>query len=267
MLLRIVLYVMVAYVALTAVVFFLQRRLLYLPDMTRPSQVSVQAVGLQFWHVSGKDYRGFIGTRPRDASKGTVLIFHGNAGTAIDRSYYARALEPLGYRVILVEYPGYGGRPGNPSEKTLTLDARQSVELAHKEFGAPIFLWGESLGSGVVTSVASNSTLPVASVILLTPWDSLPRLAQSIYWYLPARWLVRDKFDNVTNLQSFNGRIAILLADRDDVIPTDHGLRLYESIPGNKKLWRFRNAGHNDWPIQPTESWWQEVMDFVAKRM
>lgn len=99
----------------------------------------------------------------------------GNAGAAIDRSYYVRALEPLGYRVLLMEYPGYGGRPGSPSETTLTRDARASIELARQAFGQPIFLWGESLGSGVVAAVVADPTLPVAAVILLTPWDSLPR--------------------------------------------------------------------------------------------
>jgi alpha-beta hydrolase superfamily lysophospholipase len=265
MLLRVVLYAIMAYIALTAVVFFLQRQLLYLPRVDHASERAAQAIGLTFWPASGQDYRGFIGTGRSDDAKGTVMIFHGNAGAAMDRTYYVRALEPLGYRVLLMEYPGYGGRTGKPSEKRLTRDARTSIERAAKEFGQPIFLWGESLGGGVVAAVVSDPTLPVAALILLTPWDSLPSLAQTLYWYLPARWLVRDKFDNVSNLQAFTGRVAIVLAERDDIIPKRHGLRLYTSLTGRKQLWCFPHAGHNSWPSQSTASWWREVMDFVAE--
>ncbi len=265
MLIRVVAYAIMAYVAFAAMIFFLQRRLLYLPSTDTPSESAVDAVGRKYWPALDNDYRGFIGAGYNEPAKGTVLIFHGNAGAAVDRLYYVHALQPLGYRVLLMEYPGYGGRVGQPSETTWTQDAKRSIQLAYQAFGPPLFLWGESLGSGVVAAAASDATLPVTAMILLTPWDSLSRLAQTLYWYLPARWLVRDKFDSVQNLQAFHGRVAVVVAEHDDIIPIAHGLRLYESISSPKKLWRFRHAGHNSWPLQPTESWWREVMNFVTE--
>ena len=53
--------------------------------------------------------------------RGTAIVFHGNAGHAGHRAYYARALTPLGLRVILAEYPGYGPRAGQPGEQALSL--------------------------------------------------------------------------------------------------------------------------------------------------
>lgn len=260
---KLLLYAILFYLLLLAVVFFMQRRLLYLPNPARPADGSVHAANLTFWPAANGDYRGFLGTEPLPPTKGTVVIFHGNAGRAADRSYYVQALSPLGYRVLLAEYPGYGGRDGTPSEASLIADAKTTVELAHQEFGGPIFLWGESLGCGVVTAVAAETDVPIQGVILLTPWESLPKLAQSVYWFFPARWLVRDQFDNGANLAGYSGPVAVLLAGRDEVIPVGHGQRLFDSVASPKKLWIFEEAGHNSWPIGPEEGWWQEVMAYV----
>lgn len=263
MLLRLVLYILIGYVALTALVFFVQRWLLYLPSSNLPSESDLQVLGLQYWPASGPDYRGLVNTRIQAPVKGTVMVFHGNGGVASDRLYYTRALAPLGYRVLLMEYPGYGGRAGTLSETAFVADAKHSIALAHQSFGGPLFLWGESLGAGVVAALAADATLPVDGVALITPWDSLPSLAQRIYWFLPARWLVRDRYDNIRNLQASDKPVAVLVAERDDIIPKDHGLRLYESIKSPKKLWVFEQGGHNNWPRLPQEPWWREVMWFL----
>jgi len=264
--LRAVLHFAVAYVVFAAAIYIFQRRLLYLPDTQKPTEWDLRAVGLRFWPSSDNTYRGLIGALSPDKAKGTVIVFHGNAGTANYRSHYVRPLESLGYRVILAEYPGYGGRSGRHSESSFVSDARKTIELAYEEFGKPVFLWGESLGCGVVASVITDPPVPVAGVILLTPWDTLPRLAQTLYWYLPARWMVRDQYDNIKNLKSFNGHVAMLMAEQDEIVPKRHSLRLYESLLEPKRLWVFHGAGHNSWPVNPTETWWREVMDFVVEQ-
>ena len=252
----------VVYGLLVAAAFLFQRRLLYVPETQKPSESEVQALGLDLW-PSGDAYRGFVGA-PADRVKGTVVFFHGNAAAAWRRDYYPQVLLPLSYRVILAEYPGYGGRAGRPSERSLLADARATVGQAHREFGGPIYLWGESLGAGVAAAVAADPTVPVAGVVLLTPWDTLPDLAQSLYWYLPARWLILDRYDNIGNLGSFEGRVAVVMAGRDEVIPQRHAQRLYRAFPEPKRLWVLDGVGHNDWPAGPNEPWWGEVMTFVA---
>ncbi|HEY3486779.1 MAG TPA: alpha/beta fold hydrolase [Gammaproteobacteria bacterium] len=263
MLLRIATYLGVGYAALASMIFLLQRRLLYVPDIHIPSARMLQQENMKFW-PQADNYRALVGLPAVDYPKGTIIIFHGNASLAAARGFYVRALTPLGYRVVLVEYPGYGGRKGELSETAFVADAKQTVKLVYEKFGGPIFIWGESLGSGVASAVASDTTVPVAGVILITPFDSVSALAQTLYWYVPARWLVWDKFDNVTNMQAYAGPVAVVLAGRDSTVPKRHTMRLYESIVGPKKLWVFENAGHTDWPIGPNESWWREVMDFVA---
>lgn len=248
--------------------FVWQRKMIYFPDREKPTQDQIHAAGLRFWPDQDPgqdgDYHGLVATDPVAEAKGTIIVFHGNAGAAWHRNYYVHALAPLGFNVVLAEYPGYGGRDGVPSEKNFVNDARSTIQLAHDTFGGRLYLWGESLGCGVAAAIAADPPVPVDGVVLVTPWDSLPDLAQDLYWYVPVRWMLRDKFNNVKNLQSFHKPVAVAIAAIDEIIPTKRSLRLYESIRTPKHLWRFENAGHNNWPTGPTEKWWREVMQFVS---
>ena len=137
--------------------------------------------------------------------------------------------------------------------------------MALSQFDEPIYIWGESLGCGVASAMAADPSLKVEGLILLTPWDSLPRTAQAHYWFLPARWLVRDRYDNIRNLQRFHGPVAVIMAEQDRVIPNRLTQTLYRQIASTKQLWTFPGAGHNSWPIAAALVWWSEVMDFVTE--
>jgi len=261
---RIFLFFTVGYCILVTAAFIWQRKMIYFPDREKPLESQVHAMGLRFWPNNSDEYRGFVASDPPDKPRGTVIVFHGNAGAAWHRNYYSHALVPLGFNVVLAEYPGYGGRSGVPSEDNFVNDARKTVQLSHDTFGGSLYLWGESLGCGVAAAITADPQVPVEGVVLVTPWDSLSDLAQSLYWYFPVRWLLRDKFDNVKNLQSFDKPVAVAIAAFDEIIPTKSSLRLYESLKPPKRLWRFEAAGHNNWPTDPTEEWWREVMRFVS---
>ena len=257
----------IGYSALVVAVYFLQTRMLYFPATEKPSDSQVHGVGLRFWQDRNDSYRGFAAAADPNDAKGLVVVFHGNAGAAWNRNYYVHALVRLGYNVLITEYPGYGGRTGKLGQHSFVADARETVKRAHEEFGGPVYLWGESLGCGVAAAVAADPPVPVGGVIMFTPWDSLPDLAQTHYWYFPARWLVRDKYDNVRNLQSFDKPVAVVLAAQDEVIPRKHSMRLYDNLAAPKRKWVFEGAGHNTWPAGPAATWWREVMDFVSTKV
>jgi alpha-beta hydrolase superfamily lysophospholipase len=258
---RILLYILI----MAAIVYFLQSKLIYFPAKYSIAQL-IQAAdqhALTLWPTSDTGYRGLV-TSGSTGGLGTVIVFHGNGGSALNRLHYVAALEPLGFKVILAEYPGYGARDGRLSERALVADARATVRLAENEFDGPLYIWGESLGSAVATAVAADTSLSIEGLALITPFTSLPDVAQSIYWFLPARWLVRDKYNNVANLRGFNKPVAILMADRDELIPRDQAQELYDSLTTRKKMWIFEDSGHNTWPPWPEENWWQEVADFIG---
>jgi pimeloyl-ACP methyl ester carboxylesterase len=241
----------------------LQYSMLYYPDASVPSQAELAAYHIQFWPSGPSGYRGFIGTAEIRNSKGTIIIFHGNAGTAADRVYYVETLGSMGYRVILAEYPKYGKREGELGEKSFVNDAKASVRLASERYGAPLFLLGESLGCGVAAGAAADASLIIDGILLITPWDKLLAVAKSHFRYLPVGLFMKDRYDNSENLKAFRGRIAVVGAELDDIVPIRHAQELYRSLPGPKKMWTLRGAGHNDWPMVVDVPRWREFMDFV----
>jgi len=93
---RIGCFIALFYVVLVTIVFLLQRKMIYFPDQEKPTVDQVRAMGLKFWPTAGDTYRGFIAAETVNKSKGTIIIFHGNAGAAWHRNYYIHALTPLG---------------------------------------------------------------------------------------------------------------------------------------------------------------------------
>jgi esterase/lipase len=252
------------YLLILLAVFLLQRKLIYFPArFTQEQQEDLFAgLNLQPW-PSVNDLQGVISRSPLTDAKGTVLVFHGNAGAAVHRTYYIEALQRLGYRVIIAEYPGYGVREGSPSEKVLVEDGIATANRVRNEFKDPLFLCGESLGSGVVAGIVASGKVPVKGLLLVTPFDAMAEVAQHHYWYLLARWLILDKYDNVSNLRHFQGSIAVLMAGQDEIIPNQRTMALFDALSGQKKLWRFEHAGHNSMPMEPDSLWWRETMAFI----
>ena len=261
---RVIFMLMAAYAMLVVMMYFLQRSMLYFPDRRAPSAEMLATVGLQAWPEID-ELRGLRAVETPQPATGTVIVWHGNAGAAWQRGYYVGALQRLGYRVLLAEYPGYGGRPGEPSEAVLVANAQATLRRAYAEFGAPIYLWGESLGAGVAAAVAAEPAAPIAGLVLLTPWDSLADLAQHLYPFLPVRWLLRDRYDSVRNLAGVTVPVAVVIAEQDEIIPLAHSQRLYESIAAPKQRWLLPGAGHNTWPAEAHHAWWGEVMEFLTQ--
>ncbi len=258
-----------AYLLLLVYFFCRQRQLLYCCDGERPQPEELVSCGLEFWPAAGgdDDYLGLLSPPPAgEKLRGLVVLFHGNAGRALERHYFLPPLLAQGFRVLLVEYPGYGGRPGWPSEALLVAEAGEILRRLRAEFpSVPLYLWGESLGCGVAAGVAAAGPVRPAGVVMLTPWDSLVAVAGSFYWYLPVRWLLRDRYDNLANLRRYRGPVAILVAGRDRTVPPRFGRRLYAGLPEPKKLWLFPAADHSAWPRDPGEKWWAEVMAFLSR--
>jgi len=114
--------------------YLLQNALLYYPDNYSLTQLrqAIKTSPVKLWPEADETYRGLITLSGAGDSRGTVVVFHGNAGSASDRMYYVRALEPLGYRVLLAEYPKYGARAGTLGEKSLVADAMSPREQSDK---------------------------------------------------------------------------------------------------------------------------------------
>lgn len=268
---------------LIAGLFVFQDRLLYLPS--KVSREAFVPPGMQAWSAQAP----LVGTSVSDAAlaehagaddpvlgilapplpgtpaTGTAIVFHGNAGHAGHRVFYARALAPLGVRTILAEYPGYGPRAGRPSEAAIVEDAAGFVRLAHERHGEPIWLVGESLGAGVAAAVAAREPYRVQGIVLITPWNRLAEVAAIHYPFLPVRWLLRSDYDSVKALERFDGPKLVIVATRDDIVPAALGEDLYQRLSQPKRLVRIEGAGHNDWPGRAPPSLWEDAVRWLRE--
>ena len=222
------------FVFILLVVIF-QRRLLYYPTHHQESH------GLAAWRHDGQII-GFAREVPSPVN--VWLMLHGNAGQASDRAY---ALPSFSNRdsVYILEYPGYGQRPGSPSMASLNGAARQAYEVLRTKFpSTPVCVVGESIGSGPAAMLATHRQ-PPEKIVLIVPFDTLPRVAARYFPYLPTRLIVRDAWDNIAALKSYAGPLEIFGARDDTIIPISHARALAESKPAAK--FHVIAEGHNDW--------------------
>jgi hypothetical protein len=119
------------------------------------------------------------------------------------------------------------------------------------------------VGCGVAAAAAKESPVKINGMILITPWDTLLSVAKEHFPWIPVRLFLRDKYDTVGNLKAFQGRIAVVGAEEDDIVPIHHAKALFTSLPGDKKMWTIRGAGHNTWPDMVDAAWWKDVADFI----
>ncbi|MCE0496836.1 MAG: alpha/beta hydrolase [Methylacidiphilales bacterium] len=269
---RLVLYLVIAYVVLCVYLFFMQNSLLYPREELSLGQARDQAVavGLIPWeHSTGgsANPQGYV--RPDftgPAPRGTIVLFHGNGGTAYGRTAYVDAFTRRGFRTFLYEYPGYGGRPGTPGEAAIVPDARALIRDLDQAGYGPLYVWGESLGSGVAASVCANPNVHVRGLALVTPWDTLVNVAQSYYPWFPVRLILVDRYDSVANLQHFGRPICVIRSSEDEIIPPACSINLCNQLPEPKKIIVQDGYGHNDWPSSPELAWWDDALDFIAPK-
>lgn len=250
--------------AVCVLAFTLQRRLLYFPARS-PEQAALShaaQLGLEPWRAPDGSIRGWRAA-PAGAPWARVLVFHGNAGSALDRAYYAAALLPRGVCVVLLEYPGYGARGGDPSESSFSAAAVEAVDALASEGPEPVLLLGESIGSGVAARAARLRPQAVRGALLVTPFARLADVARLHYPFLPS-FLLRDRWAPLDDLQSFAGPTAILVAARDEVVTAEQGRALFSALRGAKRIWEQPHATHNTLDLRPASGLWDEVLSFLA---
>ena len=242
----IIAFVAAGYVGLAALLYLAQRSLMYFPDTRRYAPVelglaqaeevalqSADGVRVTVWHVP-----------PREGMP-VVIYFQGNGGGLNLRADRFKKLTAGGIGLVALNYRGYGGSEGKPTETGLILDAKAAYDFATGRYGAErIVLWGESLGTGVAVALAAEK--PVARVVLESPYTSITDVASSVYWFVPVRQLLLDSFHSDERIVRVTVPVLVIHGERDTIVRFHFGERLYEMIKGPKQFIRLREAGHND---------------------
>lgn len=245
--------------------FFGQRRLLYFPTPTDPALAMARAEGkgLHPWLDEQGRQLGWRAPHPSGRRDGILLVLHGNAGDALDRDHVRKAFQAPGIgralEVVLLEYPGYGPRPGEPSEDGLVRAAEEAIGLLAKE--APLLVLGESLGSAVAVRAAAGTGERVRGLLLVTPFYSTEALVRRHYPGVPA-FLLRDTWRADRDLPILRMPVAFLIAERDEVTFPDLGWSLHALCRAPRKVW-VDPGGHNSLDWRQGHARWAEILAFL----
>jgi fermentation-respiration switch protein FrsA (DUF1100 family) len=238
--------VVVGYAVLLAAMFLLQRSMMYFPDTTRRAPTSVgllRATEVELTTSDGERLTAWHA--PPAEGQPVVMYFQGNGGGLDLRAGRFGKLLATGAGLLALNYRGYGGSTGKPTEHGLLRDAAAAYAFAaRKHDPGHIVVWGESLGTGVAVALAAEQ--PVARVVLESPYTSTADIAAAIYPFIPVRWLMHDQFRSDQRIGRVNVPVLVVHGARDITIPLRFAERLFHMISAPKRMVVLPQAGHND---------------------
>lgn len=226
-----------------AIFYLFQERFLFFPGGSAfgdcPEMEKCNATSERFGNI-----RYYLQTQSHPDS--WIIVFHGNAGNACDRTYFLDLLKDFNSNIIIFEYPGYG-KDLNKPKQTLIIEQALELTLHIKNINPddlPIYLMGESLGTGVATITAAHTD--VNGLILVSPYPSIAAVAQHHYPWVPVKYLLKHRFQADFWAARIQTPAILFHGMDDDIIPIKFAWQQVENFAGEKKLVEFPECGHND---------------------
>ena len=250
---RRLIYLLVALVLACAGFVYGLRRL-ELAMTFRPSRMAATQVtpagaeNVWFNSADGTRLNGWFFATHTKPELATVIFFHGNGGNIANVGWLAQRFADHGFNVLIFDYRGYGVSDGAAAkESELYADGDAAVDFVTKQKGIrpeQIVLYGHSLGTAIVSDVASRRT--VGAVVLESGFSSASSVASTALPWLPTflHFLGKNRFESARKLKSVKAPILIAHGDPDLTIPTSEAQLLYAAANEPKKLLIVPGAGH-----------------------
>jgi fermentation-respiration switch protein FrsA (DUF1100 family) len=252
-----------AYGLLVALLFAFQRRLIYHPDKVIGTPAAYGLSGFSEQLIpSGDGVTLQVWYRPAAPGFPTIIYYHGNAAHIGNRADILGHLAEKGFGVLGLSYRGYGKSTGSPSEQGIYNDARAAIGFLTAQHIplSRIILYGESLGSGVAVQMATE--FAVGGLVLEAPYTSVAARAAELYYYIPVKLLIQDKFHSLEKIGRVRAPLLLFHGERDMVIPVAHGRALFEAAPSPKHSFFFPQVAHNDFDTAAISA---HVLDFAKQ--
>jgi len=258
--------VVILYLCLLAVMYFLQPGMVYFPS--RSMELTPGQIGLDFEEVNLKTADGvtihgwMILANP---ARATLLFCHGNGGNISNRLESIQQFHQLGLSVFIFDYHGYGKSGGKPGEKETYFDAEAAWNYLAETRGLnpdSIIIFGRSLGGAVAVWLAAEHR--PGALIIESSFLSLPDIAAHHYPFLPVKLLARYRYDSAKNLKKVEAPILIIHSPEDDLIPFEHGQKLYE-LAGEPKEFLEISGDHNDGYLNSDPDYRRGIEAFLSK--
>jgi fermentation-respiration switch protein FrsA (DUF1100 family) len=222
-----------------------QRRLVYFPDGRTPV-FDLEAAGwreVTFTTSDGLTLHGWYRAPPPGAP--VVIVFSGNGGNRGDRAPLGVALAEESHGVLLTDYRGYGGNPGNPTETGLQRDAAAAAAFVGSHAsGHPVVYFGESLGAAVAITLAVDR--PPLAIVLRSPFTSMVDVGRAHYPWFPVGSLLKDRYPSIERIGSVSAPVLVIAGDADSVVPFAQSLAIHDAAGDPKELLVIPGADHND---------------------
>lgn len=228
-----------------ALIYFFQRHLLYFPTRQTPQLTAYKATDMEIIRLKSADNITLKSWyKKAKKNKPTVLYLHGNAGHIGYRMPMARQLMNAGFGVLLLEYRGFGGNRGSPTEQGLYKDAQAALAfLAQQQVtDNQLVIFGESLGTGVATKMAAEHK--ACALILQSPFTSITDVAHYHYpWLLIKPW---DSYNSLERIGQINTPLLLIHGQKDLIVPYQQGLTLFHAANEPKKMLSLPTIAHNN---------------------
>ena len=236
--------------------FFKKTSYIYFPDKTDFYTCSYFTDMQKIKHNSTRMYY-------KQNGKELVVLYHGNAGSACDRTLYASYFDGHNISYILVEYAGYAGDDKKPSRELILEDVDNVINLLETLDYDKLIILGESVGAGVATHHAALKEPD--KIILISPFTRLSDIARIHYPFYPAKFLLDEDYDNVEPLSHYEGALLIISGQNDRIIPYSMSEELYNiaKLASHKELMPVPGAEHNDLFIH--DEVFEKIIEFVLK--
>jgi len=243
----------------------LERRSLYFPDRTMSATPGVYRLVYEDLHLLATDGTKIHGWYMPGTSPLTILLCHGNAGNISHRLDKAMRLHSIGVGLLFFDYRGYGLSEGSATELGTYQDAeaayRYLVEIKRLKPDKIIF-YGESLGCAVATEMAIRH--PAAGLILESPFTSTVAMARRIFPWLPVRWIVRYRYDNLSKIPKIKMPLLILHSPQDEIVPFAMGQELFVAAPSPKYFVELV-GDHNEGYAEAGDRYNAAVKEFLSR--
>ena len=225
----------VIYIALCIVLFVFQRDLLYFPTAEIDHGYST---------FSLKSDDETLEIIVLNEGKRQALIYFGGNSEAVAKQAKEHGEDFQNHTIYLANYRGYGGSTVIPTEQGIYKDALSLFDYVQKKH-PDTSIMGRSLGTGVATYVAVNRI--IHKLILITPYDSIEEIAKGQYPVFPIGLLLKDTFDSLSRAPLIQAPSLIVVAENDQLIPTENTLRLIRAFdPKLLKVKAFKGASHSN---------------------
>jgi fermentation-respiration switch protein FrsA (DUF1100 family) len=243
-----------------------QRRLIYFPSAGPVPPAATVLPGARDVVIRTADGLDLGAWFLPGAAGPAVLVLSGNGGDRTMRAPLAAALHRMGLSVLLLDYRGYGGNPGRPTEEGLAADANAARDWLA---GQPevdqdrIAYFGESLGGAVAVGLAVER--PPAALVLRSTFTSLADVAAVHYPWLPVSRLLLDRYPSVDRIAALSAPLLVIAGDTDDIVPPSLTRRLYDAAPEPKQFVSIAGVGHNDPALLAGQQMMTAVEQFLRR--